>query len=558
MKAPPLLTAICASLLLAVALANHVALDEGTHRLVCEGMYSKKDWGGPYAPHIEITLNRLGDKVYSGDADAENLADVAVSYALFELKDIDYLGKMYEKSGRKKYICDDVAISAGLCEKADFNMFLYSGDLLNTTVRISQFDHLGPANLSYPVLKTGYYCISTFVARTDAVYRGTVDFQNAFGQLSASEIPKLIAYGILTVAYAATLGFFAFQLLNKRDLNQILPLQRYLAGMLVLLTLETLVVWSYYDLVNRTVGNSWFVNAYAVFLSVLSSVKITLCLFLLMLVSLGYGIVVLKLPKKVMLRCKVFAAVHFTATMVYLLGNYLTGSGSAYASSQDVDETDHVSSWLGVFIYVPVAVTLCLYYVFILSSMRKTSAKLHKQRQVIKLKLLENLFNLVILSWTLSFSALFFPVIFFFSYSDQSGFESKWKYWFFFSDFWPSISFFVIFLGVSWLWRPTETSYMLAVSQQLSTNGDEPDDGTEPDNFQNQHEFELDDISLMSHSDDENAGRRNRDSFDLETPPAPSAPPNYKEVLSETADHEHASNTLFELDDEDGTATKGE
>ena len=62
----------------------------------------------------------------------------------------------------------------------------------------------------------------------------------------------------------------------------------------------------------------------------------------------------------------------------------------------------------------------------------------------------------------------------------------------------------------------------------------------------------------MSHSDDENAGNRNRDSFDLETQSAPSAPPNYKEVLSETADHEHASNTLFELDDEDGTATKGE
>lgn len=558
MKAQPVLTAICASSLLAVALANHVALDEGTNRLVCEGMYSKKDWGGPYAPHIEVTLNRFGDKVYSGDADAENLVDVAVSYALFELKDIDHLGKMYEKSGRKKYICDEVAISAGLCEATDLNMFLYDGDLLNTTVRISQFDHLGPANLSYPVSKTGYYCISTFVDRTDVVYRGTVDFQNAFGQLSASEIPKLIAYGILTVAYAATLGFFAFQFLKKRDLNQILPLQRYLAGMLVLLTLETLVVWSYYDLVNRTVGNSWFVNAYAVFLSVLSSVKITLCLFLLMLVSLGYGIVVLKLPKKVMLPCKVFAAVHFTATMVYLLGSYLTGSGSAYASSHDVGETDRVSGWLGVFIYVPVTVTLCLYYVFILSSMRKTTAKLHKQRQVIKLKLLENLFNLVILSWTLSFSALFFPVLFFFSYTDQSGLESRWKYWFFFADFWPSISFFVIFLGVSWLWRPTETSYMLAVSQQLSTNGDEPDDGTEPDNFQNQHEFELNDISLMSHSDDENAGNRNRDSFDLETQSAPSAPPNYKEVLSETADHEHASNTLFELDDEDGTATKGE
>lgn len=542
-------------------LANRVPIDENANRLVCEGMYAKKDWGGSIQPHIEVTITRLGDQIYDpkksqeeSNPDSAN-PSVRVSYALFEYNDVDYLGKEYTKSGRKKYICDDVAISAGLCDLLELGMILHTGDLHNTSIRIGQFDHLGAANLSYPIGASGYYCLTTYLPNAGGVYRGEIDFQNAFGQLSASEIPMLPAYGILTIAYAATLGFFGFQFFKKRDQNQILPIQRYLAAMLGLLTFETLVIWSYYDLVNRTVGKSWFVKAYAVFLSILSSLKITLCLFLLMLVSRGYGIVVLKLPKKIMRRCKIFAAIHFTATMVYLLGNYLTASGSSFSSSNDVDESGSGAVWVQIFIFVPVTITLCLYYVFILLSMRETSAKLHKQRQVIKLKLLENLFNIVLMSWMLSFTALFFPIFFFFSYSDKDGIESKWKFWFFIQDFWPSLAFFIIFLGVSWLWRPTETSYMLAVSQQLSSTGGEGE-GAEGGDFHNQQEFELDDISLMSHSDEEAGGTRG-DSFELDEHTAPpTAPPTYKEVAGADTQHQLASNTLFELDDEEGTGFK--
>lgn len=86
---------------------------------------------------------------------------------------------------------------------------------------------------------------------------------------------------------------------------------------------------------------------------------------------------------------------------------------------------------------------------------------------------------------------------------------------------------------IAWLWRPTETSYMLAVSQQLSTGGDEDDPNFDPENPNYQGpggtEFELDDLSLMSHDDDEeddndgdlNTGRNarrnvDRDSFEID------------------------------------------
>ena len=75
-------------------------------------------------------------------------------------------------------------------------------------------------------------------------------------------------------------------------------------------------------------------------------------------------------------------------------------------------------------------------------------------------------------------------------------------------------------MAVAWLWRPTETSYMLAISSQVA-NDDE--------NGEYQQGMELDTFSLMSHSDDDddddegNNGEHNpqrqveRDSFELPT-----------------------------------------
>ena len=63
---------------------------------------------------------------------------------------------------------------------------------------------------------TGYYCVSTFTQYENTVYNGQVNFQNAFGQLSASEIPKLPAYGILAICYAIALALFGFNFLKRK------------------------------------------------------------------------------------------------------------------------------------------------------------------------------------------------------------------------------------------------------------------------------------------------------------------------------------------------------
>lgn len=544
-----LITALTA---LALVQANHIKLDNKPNSQVCEGMYAKSDWGGSKTPHINIKLEKFADHKF----DPNNIAeydDIEVSYVVFEYKDLDKLGKPY-KDGHKKYICDDVAISAGLCDQAEYGSFLALQDTTNTTIHIAQVNHLGFVNMLYPVTRTGYYCVSTFSTK-QRPYSGFVNFQNAYGQLSASEIPKLPAYGILALCYAVTLALYGFQFFKKRDQNQILPLQRYLLAMLGFLTFDTLVVWSYYDLVNRSMDTNWFVRFYVVFMSIMNSAKLTFSFFLLLLISLGYGVVSLKLPKKIMLRCKILAAVHFVSSMVYLVGSYASGGLNSNSVSLGIDmDAVNDSIWQLLFI-IPVTITMTAYYFLVLTSIRQTTAALHKQRQVIKLQLYQNLFRIISFAVFLTTGGLVLSSFIFLSMSSNEVVEHNWKGSYFIMDFWPSITFFGIFLGVAWLWRPTETSYMLAVSQQLSTGEGEDGEGG-ADGYLHGTEFELDDVSLMSHSDEETG---NRDSFELNNQRIPhDDPPKYKEAERELEqEHAHtgpspnASNTLFELGDED-------
>ncbi|CCE88421.1 Piso0_001926 [Millerozyma farinosa CBS 7064] len=521
---------------------------------VCSGVYSKKDWGGRFVPNIEFVLEQFGSKKYdhkggnSGDDD-----HISMTYVVFEYKDLDKLGYPLS-NGDRKYICDDDAIKSGYCKEDEKWSVIVNSKTSNSTIKTGDLKHLGPAKLEYNVKNTGLYCLYT-ASRFDDKYRGLVNFQNAFGYLSGSDIPKLPAYGILTICYAMVLALYGFQFYKKRNQNQILPLQRYLLGMLGVLTFDSLVVWSYYDLVNRTKNpSSGFVTFYMLFLSLMNSIKTTFSFFILLCIALGYGVVLLKLKKSVMLKCKILAGAHFAATMLYLVATYYSG-GSGIGSGSDLSDDSSGTGVKDLFPIIPVAITLTVYYISILTSIRQTTVSLNKQRQVIKLQLYRKLFFIIFFSVVMTFAGLVLSTFAYLSMSTTQAIEEDWKSAFFVFDFWPSVVFFFAFLGVAWLWRPTETSYMLAVSQQVSTGEGQDDDledhvNAEPGYHQGR-EFELDDLSLISHSDNENQGQ-DRNSFELHESHNDGVATKGKNSSTNFSPENtpEAGNTLFELGDE--------
>ena len=82
--------------------------------------------------------------------------------------------------------------------------------MLTTTIHLNE-----PRAINYPVRETGFYCVSTY-AFSGQDYKAIVSFNNAYGQLPATQIAKLPFYGALTIVYAV-IGAYVLFLDQKPD-----------------------------------------------------------------------------------------------------------------------------------------------------------------------------------------------------------------------------------------------------------------------------------------------------------------------------------------------------
>lgn len=100
-----------------------------------------------------------------------------------------------------------------------------------------------PDPIKYEVKKTGYYCIVTEPWAADE-YEAVVEFRNAYGELSATQIPKLPFYGAMTIVYILLAGYWGFLYYQHRQ--DILAVQNYITAILVFLVVEMLMTWGFY------------------------------------------------------------------------------------------------------------------------------------------------------------------------------------------------------------------------------------------------------------------------------------------------------------------------
>lgn len=66
-----------------------------------------------------------------------------------------------------------------------------------------------PGAVKYAIKKTGYYCVVTDGYNTEE-YSAVVEFRNAYGELQATQIPKLPFYGGITILYALVAAYWGF------------------------------------------------------------------------------------------------------------------------------------------------------------------------------------------------------------------------------------------------------------------------------------------------------------------------------------------------------------
>lgn len=433
--------------------ANKEKINEKDYE-ICAGMYSKDDWGGKVDPFISFNL-----KKFKKDSDNE---DGIISVAIYDFQDYIHLGASLG-DGSKQYVCDDYAVSAELCTEDDLGKFIVQQEaynpytkenrtLVNPIMTFSQ-DFTGLHDTKYPVSKTGFYCVTVFTSSKDVKFNAVVNFRNAYGHLAGSEINKLPLYGLLAVGYVIAMALYFFSFWKHK--HELLPLQKYLLAFYVFLTAETIFVWAYYDIKNEK-GDAAGTIVYMVFLSMLTAGKLIFSFFLLLIIALGYGIVYPKLNKTLMRRCQFYAVFTWLLCAGFLIQSYL--------------EDPENPSLLILITFVPLAVFMFGFYLMILRSMTETVKYLREQRQVVKLNMYKKLLAIIYTSLVILMIGFVITTIIFSSMNSIAMIEKNWRSRFFFTDFWPTLTYFVVFVIISFIWRPTDTSYMLAVSQQLPTD----------------------------------------------------------------------------------------
>ncbi|SCU97471.1 LAMI_0F10198g1_1 [Lachancea mirantina] len=475
------------SALAGLVYGNKESLSEKDNQ-ICSGMYSKADWGGKVDPYIALSFKELRD--------TEGL-----SVVIFDFKDYQHLG-VSASDGEKYYICDQKAIDLGLCNSTSENQYLVTETLYDPDTQenktlsapITSFYQTseGKWDSKYPIRSTGYYCVVAYSQDETAKFSATVNFRNAFGQLPAAEINKLPLYGLLAIFYVVAMALYSFAFWKHK--HELLPLQKYLLAFFVFLTAEQIFIWAYYDLKNEK-GDTAGTKVYMVFVSMLSSGKISFSLFLLLVIAFGYGVVYPKLNKKLMRRCQALAVVNFALSVAYLIQNYLTNP--------------ETTSLLPLITLLPLMISVALFYFLIMRSLSRILRYLQEQRQVVKLKMYRRLLATISISLLVLVAGLVVSSFVFLGMNSIEMIEQHWRTRFFFVDFWPSLVYYFVFVTVAFFWRPTDTSYMLACSQQLPTD---------PENVA---DFDLDDLhSLEEHtsqidddlnfSDDETPADENR------------------------------------------------
>jgi len=319
-------------------------------------------------------------------------------------------------------------------------------NIITQAVHIKKGDR--PA-INYPVLKTGYYCISTY-AVGNFNYKAAAEFRSAYGELPGAQIAKLPFYGGLAIVYAVIGIFWGF--LYAQNRHDILPVQNYITAAIITLVMEMLMMWGYYDYQNRH-GNNFGSKVFMVVVSVFNAARNSLSFFLLLIVCMGYGVVKHTLGKT-MVYIRILAMTHFVFGVLY-------ATASLTVAPEDAGP-------LVFLIVLPLAATLTTFYVWTLNSLGATLKDLMARKQRVKALMYKKLWWCILASIVTIFGFFFLNAFLIASPTDDDFTPNNWKTRWFVLDGWLNLVYLCDVAYIAYLWRPTANNRRFAMSDEVN------------------------------------------------------------------------------------------
>ncbi|KAG0268850.1 hypothetical protein BGZ95_002289 [Linnemannia exigua] len=455
----PLRSTLCSVLLVLALLLNLSSTEAFKSYIESDG--TKDQCGGMYA-----ATPGKNDSEIRVVMDPESVGNAVV--VVFEWNDLKYVGKE-DPEGNRVYVCDSEAQKAGLCTEAQLGQ-----PIIDTTestsigwkaIDFSVEENKGIQFYEYHVERTGYYCVVAWtinVNNKDSYFSGVLEFNNKFGTLAGSDFPKLPFYGALSLIYM-TIGV-CWMILCAKHWREILTVQHFISGVIFFLMVEMAFNWGYWDDYNKAGESS---VALLVLVSILNSGRNSLSLFMLLIVSMGYGVVKPTLGST-MKKVIILSLAHFLFGIIYSAGT--------------MSPVDNVSTMIVLMVVVPLSLTMTSFYIWTLQSLTSTIATLNLRRQTEKVKMYTRLWRLLVFSLTVLCVFFVFNTLNFMNMDDANWPASHWRIKWFLLDGWLNILYLVVFTVIVILWRPTENNKRYGIEQLETEDFDEVDEHADHNN----------------------------------------------------------------------------
>ncbi|KAF9328962.1 hypothetical protein BG006_007923 [Podila minutissima] len=434
--------------------AFEVSIDNDQNdKLVCGGMFASSK--GTNDSDVRVVMNKSSQ----GNA-------VVV---IFEWNDKGLIGKRDNETGETLYICDTQALKAQLCNEADMGKVIIDTSVASSVqsqvLDFSVEEDQGNQFFYYPIHKTGFYCVKAWpvmVNQKETIYEGHIRFNNHHGALAGSDYPKLPFYGALSLTYAV-IGI-AWMVLCAKHWREILTVQHFISGVIFFLMVEMAFNWGFWENYNESGEPSM---ALLVLVSILNSGRNSLSLFMLLIVSMGYGVVKPTLGTT-MRKVIMLSLAHFLFGIIYSAGT--------------MSPVDDVSAMIVLMVVVPLSLTMVSFYIWTLQSLTSTITALNVRRQTEKVLMYTRLWRLLVFSLTVLCAFFVINTLAFMSIDDVDWPASHWRIRWFLLDGWLNILYLIVFTAIVILWRPTENNKRYGIDQLETEDYDENDEHADHNN----------------------------------------------------------------------------
>ncbi|KAL3228567.1 hypothetical protein RNJ44_02512 [Nakaseomyces bracarensis] len=411
------------------AIDRRISVEFMPNPYVCEGMKAGRNKGDS---HISFDMANPSDIS----------EELPVAVAVFNYKDHSVLGDFLY--GSSLNLCDKRQVSMGKCTEEQLGHFYTDGPTSYEFLTYFLDGSQDVSDIRYDIEEDGYYCFVVKGYTNDM--GGVVHFNNSYGRLPLGRYRMIRAYEWLIALHFVVTGLFASRIWKFR--TELLRIHKIILILLGIMTIDTILQWSLHYAMNIAANNA--TKAYSIFVVLFAATRDIFTLYFLALLSLGQSVVYPELPPE---------QIKWFKRLLVLLFVFISYGSLTLMITQK-------ANWS---LFATVIVTY-VYYFKLIRGFKSTIKYLKDNGQTVKLSMYKKLLWIMIGNFLVIVGLMIYQGYHIINYNDipllnvdYASIELK-------TEFTTVLIKFLAYAAVAYLWRPKETSYLLALSRQLPTD----------------------------------------------------------------------------------------